>query len=264
MEGGDLAALLQGSPVQGAAGSRVEGSDPRATEPLHSRALPLDDALRIAHALLGEGLIACANILDGMTSVYRWDGEIREDREAVLILKSRTELTDRVTARVRELHSYDCPCVVWWPVASGNPASPWPLKFIFDNILIPQVNTTSASVSVTGGLDPLVLLTLLCLAIVAIAALQASAAYLSTFGMALAVTQILAEVRAILFSHLQRLSLAFHHKAKTGDLISRVTSDIERLPFPMAPVGAQGILALSEEQEESSRKNTTARRPAAP
>lgn len=80
-----------------------------------------EDALRIAHVLLEERLIACANVLDGMTSVYRWEGEVREDREAVLILKSRTELTDRVTARVRELHPYDCPCVEWWPVTGGNP-----------------------------------------------------------------------------------------------------------------------------------------------
>jgi periplasmic divalent cation tolerance protein len=80
-----------------------------------------DDALRIAHALLEDRLIACANVLDGMTSVYRWEGEIREDREAVLILKSRTELTECVTARVRELHTYDCPCIEWWPAASGHP-----------------------------------------------------------------------------------------------------------------------------------------------
>ena len=80
-----------------------------------------DDALRIAHALLEERLIACANVLDGMISVYRWEGQIREDREAVLILKSRTDLTERVTARVSDLHAYQCPCVEWWPAASGNP-----------------------------------------------------------------------------------------------------------------------------------------------
>ena len=79
------------------------------------------DALRIAHALLQENLIACANVLDGMTSVYRWNGEIHEDQEAVLILKTRTELTDRVTARVRDLHAYRVPCVIWSPVDRGNP-----------------------------------------------------------------------------------------------------------------------------------------------
>jgi len=79
-----------------------------------------DDALRIARALLEERLIACANVLDGMTSVYRWDGATREDREAVLILKGRTELMDQVTQRVRELHQYDCPCVEWWPISGGN------------------------------------------------------------------------------------------------------------------------------------------------
>ncbi|MEM8777410.1 MAG: ABC transporter ATP-binding protein [Cyanobacteria bacterium P01_G01_bin.49] len=106
---------------------------------------------------------------------------------------------------------------------------PWPLKFIFDNVLVPQVASNSTSSFPISGLDPLILLTLLSLAIVAIAALRATAAYVSTFGMAVAVTQILAEVRAILFSHLQRLSLSFHNQFKSGDLIIRVTADIERL-----------------------------------
>lgn len=106
---------------------------------------------------------------------------------------------------------------------------PWPLKFIFDNVLVPQVASNVTSSSLVSGLDPLILLTLLSLAIVTIAALRSTAAYLSTFAMALAVTQILAEVRAILFSHLQRLSLSFHSQFKSGDLIIRVTADVERL-----------------------------------
>jgi periplasmic divalent cation tolerance protein len=41
--------------------------------------------------------------------------------EAVLILKTRTELVERLTARIRELHSYECPCVVALPIAAGSP-----------------------------------------------------------------------------------------------------------------------------------------------
>jgi periplasmic divalent cation tolerance protein len=80
-----------------------------------------DEALAIGRTLVSERLVACANVLDGMTSVYRWEGELNEDREAVLIAKTRQELADRVVARVRELHSYDCPCVVSWPITKGNP-----------------------------------------------------------------------------------------------------------------------------------------------
>lgn len=106
---------------------------------------------------------------------------------------------------------------------------PWPLKFIFDNVLIPQAGVNSSITIETYGINPLLLLGLLCLAIVLIAALEGTAAYLSTFGMALAATQILAEIRALLFSHVQRLSLSFHNQFRSGDLIVRVTNDVERL-----------------------------------
>lgn len=80
-----------------------------------------NEALAIGRTLVAERLVACANVLDGMTSVYRWEGELSEDREAVLIAKTRQELADRVVTRVRELHSYKCPCVVSWPITAGNP-----------------------------------------------------------------------------------------------------------------------------------------------
>ena len=106
---------------------------------------------------------------------------------------------------------------------------PWPLKFILDRVLIPQVNPNSSDLAIAGGNNPLVLLTFLTLAIVAIAVLRSVASYLSTYGMALASIQVWTEVRGNLYSHLQRLSLSFHDKFETGDLITRVTSDIERL-----------------------------------
>jgi len=79
-----------------------------------------DEARRIAGAIITEKLAACANIIDGMASIYRWQGAIAEDREVVLILKTREALVERLTARVKALHSYDCPCVVSWPIAAGN------------------------------------------------------------------------------------------------------------------------------------------------
>lgn len=81
-----------------------------------------ESALSIAHCVVGERLAACANILPGMTSVYRWKGQTQVDDECVLILKTRRSLTERLQARVLELHGYECPCVVFLPVVDGNPA----------------------------------------------------------------------------------------------------------------------------------------------
>jgi periplasmic divalent cation tolerance protein len=80
------------------------------------------EALSIGRAVVGERLAACANVLDGMTSVYWWQQSLQEDGEASLILKTRSDLIERLTARVKQLHSYDCPCVVAMPIVAGNPA----------------------------------------------------------------------------------------------------------------------------------------------
>ena len=81
-----------------------------------------DEALAIGRALVEERLAACANLIEGMTSIYRWRGSIQEDPEVVLIAKTRRELVGRLTERVRELHSYETPCVVALPLQGGNPA----------------------------------------------------------------------------------------------------------------------------------------------
>lgn len=81
-----------------------------------------EEALKIGRALVGERLAACVNVIDGMTSVYRWQDEVQEDGEVVVIAKTRRELVPRLTERVLELHSYDCPCVVALPITGGNPA----------------------------------------------------------------------------------------------------------------------------------------------
>ncbi len=106
---------------------------------------------------------------------------------------------------------------------------PWPLKFIFDYILVAGFRPESLGIPLLSELSPFALLTGLTLGLVAIALLRATAAYFSVVGMALAASNVLTEIRSQLYSHLQNLSLSFHHKAKTGDLITRVTSDIERL-----------------------------------
>ena len=81
-----------------------------------------EQARTIGRRLVEERLAACANIVPGMESVYRWQGRVETAQEAVLIAKTRAVLVDQVAARVRELHSYDCPCVVSMPITGGNPA----------------------------------------------------------------------------------------------------------------------------------------------
>lgn len=80
-----------------------------------------DEALMIGRQLVEERLAACANVFAGTTAIYRWEGKIQEEAEAVLIVKTRADLADEATARVRALHSYDCPCVLAFAVTGGNP-----------------------------------------------------------------------------------------------------------------------------------------------
>jgi periplasmic divalent cation tolerance protein len=81
-----------------------------------------DEALRLGAALVEERLAACVNVFPGMTSIYRWEGQVQQSGEASLLLKTRADLVPALTARVRELHRYTLPCVVTWPIADGNPA----------------------------------------------------------------------------------------------------------------------------------------------
>lgn len=77
-------------------------------------------AVRIGRAIVEDRLAACANVIDGMTSIYRWNDQIEQSAEVVLILKSTEDLTASLTDRVRELHPYDCPCVVTIPIQGGH------------------------------------------------------------------------------------------------------------------------------------------------
>jgi len=77
-------------------------------------------ALSIGRALVEERLAACVNVIDNMTSVYRWEGELNEDNEVVLIAKTSAETFEALTERVKQLHTYTCPCVVLIPIIGGN------------------------------------------------------------------------------------------------------------------------------------------------
>lgn len=80
------------------------------------------EAEAIARTLVAERLVACANMLGAIRSFYWWEEAVQDDREVALVLKTRRANTERVIARVRDLHSYDCPCVVALDIEAGNPA----------------------------------------------------------------------------------------------------------------------------------------------
>ena len=77
-------------------------------------------ALTIARALIEDRLAACVNVLPEMTSVYRWEEAVQEDRERQLIIKTTRQALDAVRERVHALHGYDLPEFLVLPIASGS------------------------------------------------------------------------------------------------------------------------------------------------
>ena len=79
-----------------------------------------DEARKIGRELVATRLAACVNILDNMNSFYRWDGEIQDDTEVVMIAKTTEEQVPELIKKVESMHSYDCPCIVSLPVTGGH------------------------------------------------------------------------------------------------------------------------------------------------
>jgi periplasmic divalent cation tolerance protein len=80
----------------------------------------LEEAKIIGRTLVESKLAACVNILEPMIAIYEWDGEIREEREVVVIAKTvNTKVSDLIT-KVKSIHSDECPCILALPVVDGN------------------------------------------------------------------------------------------------------------------------------------------------
>ena len=77
-------------------------------------------AQSIARKLVDTGLIACANIIPEMQSIYKWQDQVCEDNEVILILKARKDNFVKIKETVLELHEYDCPCVVALDIGDGH------------------------------------------------------------------------------------------------------------------------------------------------
>ena len=79
-----------------------------------------EEAGKIAQTLVSEKLAACINVIPGVTSYYRWQGEVQCDQEWLLVAKTRQALVDRLKQRVEALHSYDLPELITLPVTGGS------------------------------------------------------------------------------------------------------------------------------------------------
>jgi len=80
------------------------------------------EAESIAALLLDRRLIACANLVPGVTSLFRWEGKIDRADEVLLVMKTRQDLVPQVTQAVVEAHSYDVPEVIAVPLSGGSQA----------------------------------------------------------------------------------------------------------------------------------------------
>lgn len=82
----------------------------------------LATAERIAETVVGERLAACVNIVPGLTSIYRWEGQTQRDMELLLLIKTPQAAYPRLEARIRELHPYQVPEIIALPIQTGSVA----------------------------------------------------------------------------------------------------------------------------------------------
>ncbi len=79
------------------------------------------DAARVARVLVEERLVACAQLVPGARSIYRWQDEVREDAEVVVLMKTRKQDWTALLSRLHELHPYETPECIAVRVAAGAP-----------------------------------------------------------------------------------------------------------------------------------------------
>jgi len=79
-----------------------------------------EEARTIGQELVKNRLAACVNIIETMSSIYWWQGQIQDDQEAILIAKTTEEKAPALIDKVISLHSYEVPCVLALPILSGN------------------------------------------------------------------------------------------------------------------------------------------------
>jgi periplasmic divalent cation tolerance protein len=79
-----------------------------------------EEAAKIARAIVEERLAACANIIPAVRSIYSWQGKMEDEKEVLMIVKTRLRLFKALQERVKELHSYTVPEIIALPVVDGS------------------------------------------------------------------------------------------------------------------------------------------------
>lgn len=79
-----------------------------------------EQARTIAETVVGERLVACANILAPHHSVYWWEGKVQHAKETAVLFKTTEKAFESLKKRIAELHTYDCPCIVAWEIEEGH------------------------------------------------------------------------------------------------------------------------------------------------
>jgi periplasmic divalent cation tolerance protein len=93
-----------------------------------------EEAKKIAKHLLEKRLIACANIYDNVSSLYRWEGKIADEKECVLIAKTTEDKFEAVKDEIEKIHPYKTPCIIKIPVSSNKKFSDWLKGEVAENL----------------------------------------------------------------------------------------------------------------------------------
>jgi periplasmic divalent cation tolerance protein len=81
-----------------------------------------EQAEHIAHRLVEQRLAACVNIVPGVQSIYRWQGKVESGAEVLMVIKTNADLVSEVESTIANLHSYDVPEFLVFPVFAGSHA----------------------------------------------------------------------------------------------------------------------------------------------
>ena len=91
----------------------------------------VETAHRIAREIVAEGLAACCNILPEINSIYTWKGEVQEEKEVLMIIKTTAQRFPELQAKVVDIHPYDVPELIAMPISRGLPAY---LEWLVDTV----------------------------------------------------------------------------------------------------------------------------------
>lgn len=99
---------------------------------VHTTAANMDEAKNIANTLVGRGLAACVNI-HPISSIYKWKGNVEEEGEIELSIKTTSEMLEEVKKTIISVHSYELPALLWWPADSEDKYAQWIVNSISDS-----------------------------------------------------------------------------------------------------------------------------------